>query len=800
MGLELDVTVPIITVFLQGILSFFSPCVLPIIPLYMGYLSSGSFVQKKDGTEGLNQKKVLLNTLFFVLGISFAFLILGLGFSALGQFFTSNQGVFARIGGILVILLGLIQLGIFPQLFHGKEWKLPIRIDALRMNPIIALAMGFTFSFAWTPCVGPALSTVLIMISGTGNTAQGMVLMGIYTLGFVLPFLVVGIFTTKCLYFFRKYGNVVKYTVKIGAFIMILMGLMMFTGTMNRFTSYLSAYDVPSDTQGDAQEELEGESEQLEAQNKEEVADVVEPDIIPALQFTMEDQYGNVHTLDEYKGKVIFLNIWATWCPPCKAEMPDIQKLYEEYGLNEEDVIVLGVAFPNDENTYTQDGSKEEITSFLAENEYTYPTLMDTKGELLFGYGISSFPTTLMIDTQGNVFGAVPGMMTYDIMESIVEQTIAGSPEVEEDDEQEAVEVSGDLRSEVSLIMVGDMLFHMPVVESGYMDDGTLNYDHIFAHTNSYIEQADIAIVNQETILGGEELGYSGYPCFNSPFEVGDAMVEAGFDLVLHATNHTLDMGTTGLLNCLEYWETSQPDVEVIGAYNSQEAQDTILIYEENGIRIAFLNYTYGTNGIPLPEDMPYAVNLLEEEFVIAQLQQAEEEADFTVVMPHWGTEYQLDYSSYQSDWCAIFLEYGADLVIGAHPHVIQPIEWYRDDTGHEMLVYYSLGNFINATSTQDSTIGNRMIGGMADVVIRKDEESGETYISEYGVIPLVTHYEFGQGNMTCYPLEDYTDELAEKTETIRWVQDFSADYGWDLAESVFGEELINGKVMNTNE
>ncbi len=407
MGFDLDITIPVLTVLLQGLLSFFSPCVLPIVPLYASYLSGGA-VLSGDGEVTYSKKIMARNTVCFIIGVSFAFFSLGLGFSALGQVFTENQMIFSRIGGILIVFLGLMQLGVFSKPFQGGERKLPLKLNALKMNPITALLMGFTFSFAWTPCVGPALSTVLIMVAGSQTSTQGLLLMGVYTLGFTVPFLLVGLFTTQCLQFFKTHRNVVVYTTKIGAVIMILMGLMMFTGTMNRITGYLSSFGTTT-TEG------KQETEQL--------------DVIPAIDFTLKDQYGNTHTLSDYKGKTIFLNIWATWCPPCKEELPDIQKLYEEYGENKEDVVIFGVAFPNDKNSNTQEGSQQDVIDFLEENQYTYPTLMDLSGELLYGYGISAFPTTFMIDANGNVFGYVPGMMTYDIMENIIQQTVDATKE-----------------------------------------------------------------------------------------------------------------------------------------------------------------------------------------------------------------------------------------------------------------------------------------------------------------------------------------------------------------------------------
>ncbi len=420
MGFDLNVTIPALTVFLQGLLSFFSPCVLPIIPLYMGYLSGGTTYE--NGQPRYNQKMILINTVFFIIGVSFAFFLLGLGVSAMGQFFTQNQVLFSRVGGIVVILLGLMQLGVFDKPFGGREWKLPVQINVMKMNPITALLMGFTFSFAWTPCVGPALSTVLIMVSSANGAATGLMLMGVYTLGFTLPFLAVGLFTTKALTLLKTHSHLVRYTVKIGAVIMIAMGVMMFTGAMNQVTGYLSV--VTTDT--DPQEETVAESdiqEDVVAEEPEVTEEAETAAVVPGVDFTLIDQFGNSHTLSDYQGKVVFLNFWATWCSPCRSEMADIQALYEAYGENTGDVIILGVCFPSDENAYTQEGTVQEVTAFMSDSGYTYPTLMDVSGSLLYSYGISAFPTTFMIDVDGSVYGYLAGAMTYEIMESIIAQT-----------------------------------------------------------------------------------------------------------------------------------------------------------------------------------------------------------------------------------------------------------------------------------------------------------------------------------------------------------------------------------------
>ena len=374
-----------------------------------------------------------------------------------------------------------------------------------------------------------------------------------------------------------------------------------------------------------------------------------------------------------------------------------------------------------------------------------------------------------------------------EVSEVAVDETFA---EVKEETNAEEVTVEEPelfVEPEVNLLMVGDILLHDNVQNSGELPDGTYNYDHLFANVIEEVQAADVAIANQEVILGGVELGLSGYPRFNGAYEVGDALVKAGFDVILHATNHTMDKGKEGLVNCMNFWEEKYPEVAVLGVFDSQESFDNdIYVYEEDGLKVAILNYTYGTNGLPVPSDMPYAVAMLEKEKVIEDLQKAEEIADFTVVCPHWGTEYQHKPSEEQKEWAELFMEYGADLVIGAHPHYIQPVEMITGDNGEEMLVYYSLGNFINSTSDSGRGTADRMIGGMAKVTIAKTED-GEAYIKTYGVEPLVTQLLYGPQEITTYFLSEYTEELAAENKIIQKDNQFNMTYCHNLVEEVFG-------------
>ncbi len=240
-GGGLTANVSIILVFLEGFISFFSPCVLPLIPVYISYLAGNGKKVNSDGTISYERKRVLFNTLFFVLGISSVFFILGLSFSALGIFFNKNRVLFSRIGGAIIIILGLVQLDIIKLNFLKMEKRINLEIGG-KMNPFLAYIMGFTFSFAWTPCVGPALASVLILASNAENSFAGNLLVLVYDLGFIIPFIILGIFTTEALNFFKEKKNLVKYTIKLGGLILIIMGIMTFTGTFTAISRRLSFF------------------------------------------------------------------------------------------------------------------------------------------------------------------------------------------------------------------------------------------------------------------------------------------------------------------------------------------------------------------------------------------------------------------------------------------------------------------------------------------------------------------------------------------------------------------------------
>ncbi|MBR2836686.1 MAG: hypothetical protein IKE43_13380 [Coriobacteriales bacterium] len=258
MGFDLGESVSGLVVFVQGLLSFFSPCVLPIVPLYAAYLagsagnastalednnaqSSDAALQPKKSRRGV----LLINTLFFVLGIAATFFILGAGATALGQLFGEYHDVLTKVGGVIIILFGIVQFFAYGKTqFFGKEFRLPLRLDKFTMNPLTAFILGFFFSFSWTPCVGPVLTSVLMMAGAASTAGTGFALIGVYTLGFAIPFLAIGLLADSALGFFKKHRAVAGVSVKIGAVLLIIMGVLMLTGWMNTFSRSMASLAV----------------------------------------------------------------------------------------------------------------------------------------------------------------------------------------------------------------------------------------------------------------------------------------------------------------------------------------------------------------------------------------------------------------------------------------------------------------------------------------------------------------------------------------------------------------------------
>lgn len=335
---------------------------------------------------------------------------------------------------------------------------------------------------------------------------------------------------------------------------------------------------------------------------------------------------------------------------------------------------------------------------------------------------------------------------------------------------------------EATLMAIGDNLMHMGIVNTGKQKDGSRNYDFMFEDISDLIQTADISVINQETIFGGNDLGFSGYPYFNSPTEVGDAIVNAGFDVVLQATNHTLDQKQEGVEHCISYWK-EHPEILMVGLHDPYEDEtdvtERIPTMTVNDITFAMLNYTYGPNSEVVPKYARKMLNVLcawdpsnghinftaLNPQVLEDIKAAEQIADVVVVFPHWGTEYVTTPSKYQQEFARQMTEAGADLIIGAHPHVVQPVEWIQASNGNECLCYYSLGNYV---STQQDPIS--MLENMAWVTFRKTDAGTVIDKERTGSIPMVMQYLSGPLRFKAiYLLEEYTQEEANKHGIRNW-------------------------------
>ncbi len=271
----------------------------------------------------------------------------------------------------------------------------------------------------------------------------------------------------------------------------------------------------------------------------------------------------------------------------------------------------------------------------------------------------------------------------------------------------------------LSLIMVGDALLHSSLYRDGYQN-GTYDFTSQLELIKPEIQKHDLAFYNQESILGGTSIGLSDYPNFNSPQEFGDAMIDAGFNLVSLANNHTMDRGVTAIQNSCDYWKTK--DVLTAGSYCSAEDAEEIKIKEKNGIKYTMLAYTYGTNGITVPSDKPYLVNLYSDELAKADIEKVRDKVDLLIVSMHWGTEYRSEPTDEQKREAEYLSNLGVDIIIGTHPHVIEPITYINDT-----LVIYSLGNFISAQSTNNDY--NTMVELMTSVDVVKTTKDGKSEI-----------------------------------------------------------------------
>lgn len=383
------------------------------------------------------------------------------------------------------------------------------------------------------------------------------------------------------------------------------------------------------------------------------------------------------------------------------------------------------------------------------------------------------------IVTNGSLFG-----------NNIVEENLASKEE----------EIVKPKDINVNLVAIGDVMCHSQNFKTSY-DSATKTYDFTpaFKNVEKYISKADIAIGNLETTFAGEARGYSGYPTFNTPSALGDALKTIGIDIVSTANNHCMDKGEKGLISTLDVLD--ETGLDHIGTSRSKEEQDKVLVKDINGMKIAFLSFTYGTNGIPVPKGKDYLVNLIGEDLILEQIQLAKDEnVDVICASMHWGVEYVQKQNKEQEKWAEFLFKNGVDIIIGNHAHVIEPMEKRTvildDGTEKECFVVYALGNFISA-----QTMAHTRSNAILDIQLTKNGETGKITIDSVDYTPVYV-YDKGASVRYRYELIDMRSAIAdyESGDKTKISASLYNTLKKELAdvEKVLGKPIKNEETLDT--
>ena len=383
--------------FLEGLLSFFTPCVLPLVPLYIGYLTTGI-----DTDDPHHRRKTFFLTLCFVLGISTVFIIAGLGSTALQKFFQAYRLQFLLAGGFLLLVLGLMSLGVIHIPLLERDYRIP-GFKPGESSPLQAFLLGFFFSFAWSPCIGPLLASAIVAASAASTPALGIAYLLAYAVGFIIPFLIIGLFADAALSWLKEHRNIVKYTGIIGGLVVTGMGLYMLyeaNGTILRLqnaeadTAVMTAEAEPAE---DA-EAPQAESGETDAEK---------------YNFKLKDAAGNEHQLTDYIGEPVLINFFGTWCYYCNEELPKLKEVHESGKVR---VVLIAAPGANGE------GDIPYVEKYMSDAGYDFEILYDETGQVSRTYGISGYPTTFALQKDGNFLGYMPGYMPDDVVDEVVEQ------------------------------------------------------------------------------------------------------------------------------------------------------------------------------------------------------------------------------------------------------------------------------------------------------------------------------------------------------------------------------------------
>jgi poly-gamma-glutamate synthesis protein (capsule biosynthesis protein) len=348
--------------------------------------------------------------------------------------------------------------------------------------------------------------------------------------------------------------------------------------------------------------------------------------------------------------------------------------------------------------------------------------------------------------------------------------------------EQEAV-VKVDPIKTISFGAVGDNLIHGAVYLAASTGGGVYDFRPFYANVKDEISSVDVAYINQETPFAGAALGFSGYPTFNGPTEIIDAVVDTGFDWVNTASNHSFDRGVAGIETGLEILDKFQGVVQT-GEARSEEEFAKVKYLERDGVKFGLESFTYGLNGFQLPEDQPYLVNLIDDDLIRQRMAKLNAETDVQLVSMHWGVEYATTPNEEQQRLAQLLADLGAEVIVAEHPHVIQPVRWVTSTDGtHKTLVIYSMGNFLSA---QDEPFN--MLGLYVKWSIKYNTETKGAEVADVEIWPTVTWQATGFTDYRCTFLKDYTAEMAS-THNLRALGT-SREYFIGEAQGVLGDEF----------
>ena len=392
------------SLFLEGLLGFFSPCVLPLIPLLFGYLTSGM----QEASDSQRRIRTLLRTLFFVLGICSVFFLMALGSFAFGMFIQNHARLFQMFGGMFLIVFGLHAAGLIQIPALEKEHRIE-RMQNGPMNLLQAFLMGFFFSFAWTPCNGPLLASAIVMASTAASRMTGMLYIASFCAGFILMFLLVGLFTEEALAFLGRHRDVVKYTQKLGGALIICMGSYMLWQTareINQIEQAVNTASAGSQPQQGGASSVQAEGTDLEKYG-----------------FTLPDKDNNPVNIKDYSGKTIVVTFFGTWCHYCNELLPDL----ETVNNTREDVQIVLVATPN----LGSEGNVEYIEKYMADKGYDMQIVYDSTYEMTQFYGVSGYPTTFIYQPDETMFGYVPGYITAETLNEYLDRAASNERQVQ---------------------------------------------------------------------------------------------------------------------------------------------------------------------------------------------------------------------------------------------------------------------------------------------------------------------------------------------------------------------------------